>query len=499
METSPSKILENFHNKQMNREGALEKILYIIENSENVEYRVKSIEILKYLNPKGELVFPLLENLILSDSNESIRMHATEAIRELYIERAFPLMQWAYQHEKSLACLISIIKTIGKMENKSSRLFLHKILEDIKNPRFRKDIALISNDIDEINTNKLAKIIINYLVIDFLENKFDRIEYVTKGGLITELDLSYIGSTVFNFNILNKLPEFISILNKLEKLDLKINKLLKIPASLSSLSSLTYLDLSYNKLKVLPNSIGLINTLETLYLRYNHIEKLPYSIGNLKSLKILDLRSNNLHHLPDSIVNLKNLKVLDLHGNRLEKLPTNFGNLKSIINLELGLNDLQELPQSMEELIHLRKLVLGGNQELCKVPDCIKNFYDLKELHLYDNKLEKLSPGISKLSSIEILNLRNNSLCSVPKEILFLKKLKSLNLSWNKIVHVPDWMTELKDLEELILWGNKLEEFPEIILELPSLKLIDLNFNKIISIDPNIITNLEKRSVKLLR
>ncbi len=500
METSPQKILENFYDKLVNREITLEKILHIIENSENIEYRILSIEILKQLASNDEMVFNVLENLIISDSEESIRNHAIEAIGELYLEKSFPLLKWAFEHEKSLICLINIIKTIGEMNNSSSKLFLFKIIQDIDNPRFKKDINQIQNQQRELKNKSLASIIINYLIVDFLEKKYDRIDYETRDGLITELELSNIGSTVFNFNVLRKIPKCISYLYHLDKLDLKINRIAKIPSSMASLTSLKYFDMSYNRLKILPSSIGAFSSLKTLYLRYNHLIELPVSIGNLSSLKILDLSSNNIKILPDSITCLKNLEILDLHGNGLQELPDNLGMLRSLVSLELGLNDLTNLPDNMKKLSKLNKLVLGGNKRLnLDHMDWISKLPHLKELFLYENNIKSLEKIINTPSPIEFLNLDNNSLDSLPMELLYLKNLKSLNLKWNNLTEIPEWVIELQSLEELKLWGNKLKTFPKIILQLPALKLIDLNYNKISSIDLSIITSLNNKGVKLLR
>ncbi|MHA1803127.1 MAG: leucine-rich repeat domain-containing protein [Promethearchaeota archaeon] len=484
----------------MNKDNALEKILSIIENSESVEDRIESMDILKKLHPEDELVFKILESLLLSDSNELVRVHATDAIRELFLEQAFPLMKWAYEHETSLTCLIRIVETLGAMQNAFSGAFLRNRLENIPNPRFKREIQQIYEKHEEIRDAHLAQILINYLIIDFLEKKFNRIDYTLQDGLITELDLSYIGSQVFSTAILKKLPEVIHYLHELKKLDLKINRLSKISPSISSLTSLNYMDLSYNKLKSLPSTISSLTSLNTLYLRYNQLEQLPSSIGNLTSLKILDLRSNNLKNLPETLGNLKELEILDVHGNQLEELPDTLGNLISLQSLELGLNYLIHLPRSIKNLSKLKTLVLGGNQHLkISCLEQVQHFQALQELQLYDNNLDKLIPSISKLTSLERLNLRNNRLETIPKELKTLKHLKALNLSWNHIIEVPEWILELKSLEELILWGNHLEEFPKIVLELPSLKLIDLNFNRISAINSNIIDILKKKGVKLLR
>jgi hypothetical protein len=92
----------------------------------------------------------------------------------------------------------------------------------------------------------------------------------------TELDLSAIG--------LDRLPESLSGLTGLAKLNLNTNQLAELPDWLARMSSLTWLDLGFNKLPVLPAWFGQLSNLTSLYLDRNELSGLPESFKKLTNL-----------------------------------------------------------------------------------------------------------------------------------------------------------------------------------------------------------------------
>lgn len=138
---------------------------------------------------------------------------------------------------------------------------------------------------------------INKLHIDSLL-KFSKVDFygVTRGSV-------------------NKIPDNISELNNLTRLQIQDQKVRTLPPSLGSLTRLKILKLGGNKIESLPHEIGNLKDLEVLHLYDNEIEYLPEEIGNLKNLKILDLRMNNLKLLPEEIKNIENLEAIYLGGN----------------------------------------------------------------------------------------------------------------------------------------------------------------------------------------
>lgn len=491
METTPEEIYRNFIEKEVDKNTTIELFLSIIDHAEQLNNRINSLTYLDQLNIKDNKIFNLLENLLISDSNEKIRKLAAEIIDKQYIEKAIAPMRWAFNHESSLSCLVTIIRILGRINTPESKELLISKLRNTPLSSFK-----IPPDIDSLSGEDLAEIVVNFIIIHYLENKYDRIDFKISNGLVYDLDLSYIGSQVFKFNVLKALPNFIAELKHLERLDLKINKLSVIPKSLVNLKSLKYLDLSYNRLKMLPDTIGELRSLLRLYIRYNNLEKLPDSIGLLSSLKLLDLRKNNLKMIPESLGDIKNLESIDLHGNKLDSIPQSIASLKALKSIDLGQNHLSKLPEELKVLNGLVKLGIGGNKRLNEIPSWIKSFTSLNELLFFDSSLESIPGELGLLEPLEILDLRNNLLTKLPTTFSNLTNLKRLNLSWNQFVSLPDWIGELSSLEELNLWGNKLESLPDKMSLLSNLKVLNLNFNKI-KRPNNTIRQLERAGVQV--
>ncbi|MFX1385634.1 MAG: leucine-rich repeat domain-containing protein [Promethearchaeota archaeon] len=481
MPLTPQSIYQDLKKKDLDYTTALELLITLIENTDNVDIRLESIKILEKIQAKEEKVFKLLENLLISDSNKNIRNMAAYLMQTFFLDNALEPMKWALEHEKELDCLITIILTLLKINDiKSKSILIEKInsFYNQENKYNLKDL-FINKKARSFDTQDLADILINYYFIRTLKAKFGFIKYeFNKLGFITHLDLTNVDPQgIFLANFI----DLIYSLKHLKSLDLRFNNLIKLSEITNESDSITSLDLSYNKLVTLPNSINKLKSLKTLNLKSNRLRYLPASLSYLLSLQKLNLRNNMLTQIPKSIKSLKNLKILNLHGNKLNSIEFKLNN--SIIELELGWNNFLEVPPNIRSLTSLVRLGLSGNK-LKKIPKWISLFQSLKVLDLYDNKINKLPSSIGSLKSLEILVLRNNHLSHLPTSLIDLKNLKKLNLSWNNFSFLPEWIGELTLLEELNLWGNQLESLPESIRLLSNLKILDLSFNRFEQLPP---------------
>ncbi|MFX1259362.1 MAG: leucine-rich repeat domain-containing protein [Promethearchaeota archaeon] len=128
--------------------------------------------------------------------------------------------------------------------------------------------------------------------------------------------------------------------------------------------------------------------------------------------------------------------------------------------------------------------------KLNTLPNSIIALKSLKSLFLPVNQFKTFPSLISKLLSLEYINLDDNLLNSIPDSISNLTSLKSLSLACNQIFQLPDSIAQLRSLETILLWSNKLQSFPDSILQLESLIELDIsdnNFNLI----PNKIDSLK--------
>ena len=126
-----------------------------------------------------------------------------------------------------------------------------------------------------------------------------RIEQAWRDGA-TELELS-LG--------LIDVPESISRLINLKRLDLFDNRLSKLPEAIAHLTNLQWFNLSNNQLSELPEEIAHLTNLQMLFLKNNQLSELPEEIGQLRSLEDLNLSDNQLTDLPTSLGGLSNLRL----------------------------------------------------------------------------------------------------------------------------------------------------------------------------------------------
>jgi len=499
MVLDPRIILKEYQENKLDKISAIQRLITIINNSFDIKKRIEGIHTLEEIGIEGDQLFAFLENLMISDSNEKIRILATLLIGKYFTKRAFEPLCWAYRHEVSLNCILSILSTLGKIKDHLVKQYLIKELKNIEVFDFRNSIIRLmkENDLENYQNKELSLMLINYQIIKFFIEKFKRKTYKIEKGYITELDFSCIGHNIFNWNIIKEVPDFIGFLNHLSKLDLKINKIKKVPNSIGKLNLLNDLDLSNNQIQILPEAISLMRSLRKLNLRHNDLKHLPDSFGNLKNLKILDLSHNKLDKLPKSFRNLEKLEYLKLYGNDFETTPSELKLLGSLNYLELGLNEINSIDKNLIKIKSLEKLGLGGNNIDVSSLRKIKSLKYLQILDLYDNKIERLPYSFGEIFRIKQLSLHNNQLKELPKSFSDLEYLEYLDLSWNNFEQIPDELFKLSSLRNINLCGNKIKLIPKEIINQENLTHLDLTYNKIQEI-PQFITKMKKSGINII-
>ncbi len=294
---TPEKICEEFENNNLDKHTAFDLLISLIENSENENERVKSIESIEKIGIFNGKTFTILENILISDSNGNIRNAAAKIIEKKFSnEKALVPLKWAIKHESNYECLITIIKTLEKINNKEAKAILIEQLKkirktkylnkdkNIQNKRFKKTLKGIFKErkYEELTHKELGEILINYLTVRNLIEQFPNVYYELdpKTALIKELDLSdymeyEVKGTPWGWkNNIKKLSDINGLLNlnNLEKIDLSNNQIKNIK-KLIQFVNLKHLILTNNK----------INALENI----NHLKTLP-------NLEYLDLRGNEI-------------------------------------------------------------------------------------------------------------------------------------------------------------------------------------------------------------
>ncbi|MEM8639180.1 MAG: COR domain-containing protein [Cyanobacteria bacterium P01_G01_bin.54] len=211
---------------------------------------------------------------------------------------------------------------------------------------------------------------------------------------------------------------------------------MSLPQELSQLTHLTRLNLQDNQLTSLSPELSKLISLIELSLGKNRLKVLPSEIGQLTNLTLLSLTNNHLISLPKKLGKLINITRLELSKNRLKSLPPELGSLIKLILLSLTDNYLTSLPVELCDLI------------------------ELEQLYLQNNFLKSLPSEFGKLTNLTVLGLNRNSLTSLPPELSQLPKLTCLHIQNNRLTNLPGEFSQLSSLAELDLHGNPLS--PEL-------------------------------------
>ena len=289
---TPSKIFEHYIQNLLDKRTTTELLTTIIDISDEESLRVSALIYFEKLG-LNDSFFEILEQLLISDSNQTIRLFAINLLRENFLHKAFPLINWAIQHENSYPCQVSLIKTLKEIQDDEvkhsliNHLYqllnesnLMKIGESYFKHKYNRAIKqLLMNDLVNLTQNQLADIILNYLTILELSLSYQYLSYEINEelGVVTELNLSDLELETkglpfgWKYNI-ESIEEITGLTNltHLIKLDLSNNNL-KTIKDLMQMKQLEVLNLSNNKLS---------NEIEIEYL------------NNICSLQLIDLHGN---------------------------------------------------------------------------------------------------------------------------------------------------------------------------------------------------------------
>lgn len=176
------------------------------------------------------------------------------------------------------------------------------------------------------------------------------------------------------------------------------------------------------------------------------------------------------------------LQILDLHGNMLSRLPLGIRRLLRLNSLNLSNNNLKmEHIQILSEVASLTELKLANNSlEDMLMPD-ISRLTKLEVLDLRGNAITSLPEGIAELGCLRVVNLAENKLTSLPIEVFNMLAITEIHAQKNnfKASLFPGSVTRFESLKILNVAGNALETLSENeLLELPSLQQLSIDTNR---------------------
>jgi len=225
---------------------------------------------------------------------------------------------------------------------------------------------------------------------------------------------------------------------------------------------------------------------ELSYTKLNELNKYT----KLTSLSV----SYDLYKLPEQLIFATKLEYLEIFMSKIVNVSDYIiKQLTNLKNLHLTDNNIRKLSKGFKDLTNLHSLSLNKN-EFEHIPSAILKLSNLEYLNLSDNNIKSVSKKLCNLVNLTELMLKNTNISYIPDEIGKLTKLIKLNATFNFIEKIPKQIEKLTNLNTLKLSYNIIEEIPEELFKLTNIKEIDFSKNKISTISKNVrnLTNLEQ-------
>lgn len=320
-------------------------------------------------------------------------------------------------------------------------------------------------------------------------------DVVVENGRVVELNQGSWFRSVPAAGLVGTLPDELSNLTKLRKLDLSINKLSgTLPESFSALKNLKELYLRKNQFNgTMPESWSKLVNLWGLSLEGNQLTgTVPEWISSMDKLLAIDLSNNQITGtLPESWSKLVDLQYLYLAGNNLTgSLPDSWSNLIDLEWLTLGWNPLTGiLPESWSAMVNLRVIVINNCQLSGELPGSWSSLRNLELFMLDRNQLTgNLPESWSLLSNLKILDLNTNKLNgSLPDSWSKLTNLTDIQMGNNQLTgNLPESWSALSKLQSFSFSTNQFSgSLPESWSVLKNLNFISIAENQLKGTLPN--------------
>ncbi len=325
----------------------------------------------------------------------------------------------------------------------------------------------------------------------------------------------HLQTLVLSNQALKNIPDSISHLSALHRLDLSSNKIKNIPLCFKLLNNLLYLNLTGNELCEIEGAIVEKKPkLQELYLANNtDIKKLSFKLSKVVTLEKLDLSGcslvvgafqktfdalkrlthlwvgdNRLSKIPEVLKNLTTLETLSLKGNTIKEMVIVDHTWNSLTDLNISHNQLCCLPDEIVSLSALKILDVSHNN-LAGTDDIPRHFpllENIQSINLSSNKFRVLPAHILESASLETLNMSDNYIETLPVESVDPRNnLTSLDLSYNRICNLPPHLAAFNKLKSLDVNNNKILDFPDEFTEgMERLEYFNCSHNAIIEIPP---------------
>ncbi|XP_026287619.1 leucine-rich repeat-containing protein 40 [Frankliniella occidentalis] len=310
------------------------------------------------------------------------------------------------------------------------------------------------------------------------DNRLEAVPDVTTCSALRELSLSA--------NQIKEIPgDVLQHISHLRVFNLRENKIEEIPEEISHLQSLVRLDLANNNIEDVPSCVGFLPQLQILSLEGNPLKKIRQDMlhcGSARLLRMLRGQSDPNQMSPRAKINLP----------RSEKplLPDKY-RMRGSRAMSLGMQGLQEVPDSLfDDAVEAEV----ESVDLCKnlltsVPVRLPLLAaTLTELNLSDNRLSCIPEGVlGACKKLHYIDLQQNALCALPDDLAELTHLREINFAYNKFSELPRVLGSMPGLEIINARDNKVSVIDALLLAtVPRLAVLDLANNDINQVPPEL-------------
>ncbi|TVK90638.1 Leucine-rich repeat-containing protein 40 [Bagarius yarrelli] len=252
---------------------------------------------------------------------------------------------------------------------------------------------------------------------------------------------------------------------------------------LKHLSALSVLELRDNKVKILPEEITLLQGLERLDLTNNDISSVPCGLGNLPKLKSLALEGNSLRTIRREILTKGTSELLKYLRSRIQEQPDGKAQEEP--------KTAMTLPSQAKINVHaiktLKTLDYSEKQE-ASIPDDVfdaVNNSPVANVNFSKNQLNAVPPRIVELrDTLADINLGFNKISTVPLEFSQLQQLVHIDLRFKCF---PDVLYRILTLETILISNNQVGAIDPVRLKLlDRLSTLDLQNNDIMQVPPEL-------------
>lgn len=269
--------------------------------------------------------------------------------------------------------------------------------------------------------------------------------------------------------------------------------------SFSYISSLSIFDFRDNRINIIPDEITVLKKLERLDLANNAISGLPYTMGAMEHLKSLVLDGNPLRSLRRDVVMRGTQAILKHLRSRIpEEEKQQDATDAPVTSLPVS----TAIPTTSSGLdmhtISSTKTLIYSNKKAVSIPDEVWDAAisaEVTTLNLSKNGLNEVQERLLSLSkSLTDLNVSLNKITSLPSDFGCLTKLSSLDLSNNQLSHLPDSCDRLSSLREINICNNRFSNLPSVLYSLRTMEIILASGNQIQIIDVDSLLSMKALS-----